>query len=127
TRFCRQNCINALYDYLHRYPQSKKFSFRDSIMAENIKNLADIYPGEKLAIWAANIHLAKSVSSVNDPDYNYTIIPAGYFLHKHFKDSYYFVAFTQNFGRGGARLFSYKFKKAESGSIEYLIDRETSA
>lgn len=116
--FWKNVSINMIFDY--RKNHFRKTNFRDSIMAENLfwhynqKN-------EKIIIWSANIHLAKNNSSISKKGYNGTM--AGSYISKKYQKDYFFLAFTQNYGRGGySRILSYKFRRANTNSIEHYID-----
>lgn len=116
--FWKRNCVNIVADYRKRFFKS---SVRDSMMAQNTiwhsQNNADT----KIILWSANTHLSRNLSSIQKPGYDFTTL--GQFLAGHYKDRYYFIAFTQNYGRGGySNVLSYKFKPASKLSVEYVID-----
>lgn len=116
--FWKRNCVNIVADYRRRFFKS---SIRDSMMAENTIWHSRNDLNSKIILWSANTHLSKDLSSVQKSGYDFVTL--GQFLTRHYQNRYYFIAFTQNFGRGGySNLLSYKFKPASKLSVEYLID-----
>lgn len=115
-------CIKS--DYRKRYDLETVSNLRDSIMAENIKWLAnERFKNQKIMLWSANTHLAKNTLSVKNKYLaNHKLM--GTYLSEYFINSYYFLAFTSYGGRffNSWLLHLMSKQKPKRKSIERLMN-----
>lgn len=95
-------------------------NIRDSVMAENVIWIKEqLFPGQKIILWAANTHLGYRRELLKYPD---GMIPMGDFLKKRYGDRYYTLSFTSRNGsfnslQGGVK----KAPAVSNKSLEYLL------
>lgn len=74
---------------------------RDSLMAmQAIYLYKQLYPGKKIIVWAANLHLANHVSKLKNYPFE-TYRPMGYHLKKELGDKVFFLATTTDWHQPG--------------------------
>ena len=101
-------------------PDPAVLNIRDSIMAENVIWLKEqLFPGQKIILWAANTHLGYNRDRLKYPD---GMIPMGNYLKKRYGEQYYTLSFTSLKGsvntlQGGVK----KAPPASNKSLEYLL------
>lgn len=106
------------------YRKSYQNANRDENMAANVSFLAnDLYPGKKIMIWAATMHLIDNTAGI---EVKHKLPPRmGYFLKNQFGDRYYIMAFSPYTGKGGVKgylgLMTRKVKTAKR-SIEWYVN-----
>jgi erythromycin esterase-like protein len=79
-----------LCHYLTLRGAKQRMQFRDSIMAENLLWLKnELFAGDKIALWAANTHIAKPASDGQRP------VWMGEWLATRLRDSYGAISFQK--------------------------------
>jgi erythromycin esterase len=92
-------------------------AIRDNAMADNLTFLAnDLYPGRKIIVWAANIHVRHANEQTT-----WVFPTMGGLLSKRFRDELYTIGLYPNRGTvpGGRSLFT--IDPAEPGTMERLL------
>jgi erythromycin esterase-like protein len=124
--YWKQIMRSIMADYRGKYMTSDRgSSFRDSTMAENIFWLSGKkFKGEKIILWAHNIHLIKDTKSIVY-GYERDRRTTGEYLKKKYPQDYYFIAFTSY--RGTAfRVLGINFKVGEpkEKSVEQFFQQK---
>ncbi len=87
---------------------TSNFGFRDRKMAENLVWLAnEWYPGRKIVVWAASVHVARNLSSVDTrtPRLSYKdIVSMGQVVHEQLGKAVYTIGFTAYRGTRGTPM-----------------------
>ena len=92
-------------------------AIRDSAMADNLTFLAnDLYPGKKIIVWAANIHVRHANEKTT-----WQFPTMGKWLAERFRDELYTIGLYPNRGTvpGGRSVFT--IDPAEPGTMERLL------
>jgi erythromycin esterase len=85
-------CMEQLADFADQRNYYNKDIVRDKYMAENCEWIYNYELGNKMIVWAHNLHIAKDVTKNNN-------LPMGYYLNQQFHDAYYALGFGFNSGK----------------------------
>jgi erythromycin esterase len=92
-------------------------AIRDSAMADNIAFLAnDLYPGKKIIVWAANIHVRHANEQTT-----WVFPTMGGWLVKRFRDELYTIGLYPNRGTIPGVRSVFTIDPAEPGTMERLL------
>ncbi len=119
------------HELAERTPESMQSASnrRDVLMGENVVWLAnEHFRGRKLIVWAANLHLAHSLSTVevgHDGGATYaSLVTLGDQVHRALGDGAYTILFTAHAGRAGmCGQPGFDVPPAENGALEDLLHR----
>jgi len=107
---------------------TRTYDFRDRKMGENLVWLANQwYPGRKIIVWAANIHMARHLESISDTrtpkPSNSNFVSMGQVLHEQLGKAVYTVGFTAYRGRVANPMMTAErsFDAPSSDSLETLL------
>jgi erythromycin esterase-like protein len=98
---------------------------RDAQMASNLKWLKEVkFPGEKIIVWAANVHVAKYIDS-SGKDRRKMITMGSYFTdNDKYLNETYIIGFTSYQGEAGRLGFKiYPVRKPKSNGFENWINK----
>lgn len=130
-----QNRIEVLDKNFYKYwtqTNSQKdinesYRIRDEMMAENLKwIIEELYPNEKIIVWAHNVHIRKFNSGAEVYTSNFPSIPMmGEILEEEYgEESYtlglFFKEGSAKYHRDGKEL---PFKPVQKGSLEWTISQ----
>jgi erythromycin esterase len=92
-------------------------AIRDSAMADNLTFLAnDLYPGRKIIVWAANIHVRHANEKTT-----WVFPTMGGWLTKRFRDELYTIGLYPNRGTVPGARSVFTIDPAEPGTMERLL------
>ncbi len=95
------------FDRFLGFESGNYFNLRDKSMADNVAwNLSKLAPEEKIIVWSASVHSAKSLAP-----FSTSHIPMGYYIHQSFPNqvaSIGFSALTGSYGRSSATIKTIK-------------------
>ena len=92
-------------------------AIRDSAMADNLTFLAnEIYPGKKIIVWAANIHVRHANEQTT-----WVFPTMGGWLSKRFRDELYTIGLYPNRGTVPGARSVFTIEPAEPGTMERLL------
>jgi len=95
----------------------ERMYFRDSLMADNVRWIHnELYPNNKLILWAANTHISNNVSN-KEPQW------MAEWLSSQYSDNYFSIAFNKGSGNKFLILSktSYSYYESPSGKFNLVI------
>lgn len=111
--------LRNLRDYQGNGAHSRRDNLRDSLMAENVKFMQSLYPGEKLILYGSLTHLMKRADAVDSPYMQNKRIPMGQRLTADLGDAYFVLGYTVIEGvKRGVNLREKRLPPPEAGSLE---------
>lgn len=118
-------CKNLETEIIH-YEKGQE-NLRDKIMAKNLNELRNLYPNEKIILWAASSHLAYNQNFINYNLQDAGGIMMGEYVKKEYNEKYYFLGFTSYEGKYGKGVLNLKLKTPKKeNSFEYNLTEMTS-
>lgn len=114
------NALQNLVFIINNKMNETSDNIRDMGMAANILFLEKQFPNQKIILFGSNTHLLKNPKEIKTTFFQADRLTLGDFLDKHFKNEYYFLAYSAISGeRWNVLNKSTKLPDLDVNSIEY--------